>query len=61
MLSRRLGIPISIGDGNATMIKYWFENERLPLHWGWQPSEVELTLEKNELLAGNISAIWEGL
>ena len=49
------------GDGNATLIKYWFENERLPLQFGWQPSTIELTLPSNLLLAGNISEIWDQL
>ncbi|KAH6616646.1 Chloroperoxidase [Boeremia exigua] len=49
------------GDGNLTLIRYWIEKERLPLELGWQPSAIELTLPRNQLLAGNISALWDVL
>lgn len=49
------------GDGNLTLIRYWIEKERLPLELGWQPSAIELTLPRNQLLAGNISAQWDAL
>lgn len=49
------------GDGNLTLMRYWIERERLPLELGWQPSTTELTLPTNQLLAGQISTLWETL
>ncbi|POS79682.1 hypothetical protein DHEL01_v201916 [Diaporthe helianthi] len=45
------------GNGNATLIKYLFENERLPIELGWQPPTSNMTLAAAQAMAGQIAAV----
>ncbi|KAJ0119589.1 hypothetical protein N8I77_012663 [Diaporthe amygdali] len=45
------------GNGNATFIKYLFENERLPIELGWQPPTSNLTIAAAQVMAAKIAAL----
>ncbi|KAI8168236.1 putative sterigmatocystin biosynthesis peroxidase stcC [Colletotrichum sp. SAR 10_70] len=47
------------GDANKTLVRYWVENERLPLSLGWQPPTKPIIHDMNALIAANISALWD--
>lgn len=53
------GDPVQ-GNGNATLIKYLFENERLPIELGWQPPSTNITITSALTMSGKIAALLSG-
>lgn len=45
------------GNGNLTLIKYFFENERLPLSLGWQPPTDNITVTSIQTMSAAIVAL----
>lgn len=45
------------GNGNLTLIKYMFENERLPIELGWQPPTENITVASVQAMAAQITAL----
>lgn len=48
---------VTDGDGNATFIKYLFEEERLPISLGWQPPTTNITVASAQTMAASIAAL----
>lgn len=45
------------GNANATLVKYLFEKERLPIELGWQPPTSNLTIADAQAMAAQIAAL----
>lgn len=43
------------GNGNAAYIKYWMENERLPISLGWKTPAKQLTVASAKTMAQAIA------
>lgn len=50
------GDPVE-GNANATLIKYLFEKERLPIELGWQPPTSNMTIAGAQAMAAQIAAL----
>lgn len=48
---------ITEGNGNKTLIKYLFENERLPTELGWQRSAENITITSAQAMSAKIAAL----
>lgn len=48
---------VTDGNANTTLVKYMFENERLPIELGWQPSATNITVASVLTMVSQISAL----
>lgn len=48
---------VTEGNGNLTLIKYMFENERLPFELGWVPPTTNITATTVQAMAAAVAAL----